>query len=309
MLQFCSQILEEFPEFFIVYGNNRARYPYSNSLLVQIDKNSHSAILFDNGIGHRLIRKLKREFKIQKTYLSHWHEDHVSGCALFKKHEYYCHNLDIPPLRDLDLFIDLYGVKGTPAEKEFFPIMQFLKIEPLNDIKIIRDNDLIPIKDDLSVRVIHTPGHTAGHCSFFEPKSKIIFLADIDLSKLGPMYLCQDANVNEFEESIKKILSLDIDYAISGHNGLFTGRKIIAAALKRYLNVIYERDNKVLNLLSEKIPKTTKDLIKKRIVYKNYEGEFANYLVISEDFIIQNHFDRLIQKGIIKKEDNGYILS
>ncbi|GAH49589.1 unnamed protein product, partial [marine sediment metagenome] len=59
----------------------------------------------------------------------------------------------------------------------------------------------------------------------------------------------------------------------------------------------------------EKIPKTTKDLIKKRIVYKNYEGEFANYLVISEDFIIQNHFDRLIQKGIIKKEDNGYILS
>ncbi|GAG54263.1 unnamed protein product, partial [marine sediment metagenome] len=114
--------------------------------------------LFDNGIGHRLIRKLKREFKIQKTYLSHWHEDHVSGCALFKKHEYYCHNLDIPPLRDLDLFIDLYGVKGTPAEKEFYPIMQFLKIEPLNDIKIIRDNDLIPIKDDLSVRVIHTPG-------------------------------------------------------------------------------------------------------------------------------------------------------
>lgn len=308
MLQFFSQISEEFPEFYIVYGSNRARYPYSNSLLVQTDKNNHSAILFDNGIGHRLIRKLKRKFKIQKIYLSHWHEDHISGNFLFKNEEIYCHNLDIPPLKDLNLFMDLYGVKGTPVEEEFNQIMQFLKIEPLNDLKIIQDNDLIPINSDLSIQVIHTPGHTAGHCSFFEPKSKIIFLADIDLSRLGPMYLCKDASVNEFEESIKKILNLKIDCAVSGHNDLFFGKEIITNALKRYLGLIYERDEKVLNLLSEKIPKTTKDLIKKYIVYKNYEGEFATYLVISENFIIQNHFDRLLQKKKIKFEDNGYIL-
>lgn len=308
MLKFCSQISEEFPEFYVVYGENRARYPFSNSFLIQKDKSGQSVILFDNGIGHRLIKKLKREFKIQKIYLSHWHEDHTSGCALLKEAEIYSHILDIPPLKDLDLFMDLYAVKGTPTEEKFHPIMQFLKIEPLNNINIISDNDQINIYDDLSIRVIHTPGHTAGHCSFYEPKSKIIFLADIDLTGLGPAYLCKDANVNEFEVSIKNIMNLDIDFAISGHIGLFTGKETIANALKQYLNIIYERDEKVLNLLSEKIPKSIQDLIKKNVIYKKYDGEYANYLVISEDIMIQNHLDRLLQKGMIKKEGPGYIL-
>jgi len=309
MLKFCSQISEEFPEFFVVYGENRARYPFSNSFLIQKNKSSQSAILFDNGIGHRLIKKLKREFKIKKIYLSHWHEDHTSGCALLKEAEIYSHILDIPPLKDLDLFIDLYAVKGTPAEEEFQPVMQSLKIEPLSNINIISNNDQIAINDDLNIRVIHTPGHTAGHCSFYEPTSKIIFLADIDLTGLGPAYLCKDANVNDFEESIKKILDLDIEYAISGHYDLFIGKEKIREALNRYLNVINIRDEKVLNLLSENVPKTTKDLIKKHIIYKNYAGEYESYLVISEDIMIQNHFKRLLQKGKIKFEDGGYLLS
>jgi len=78
--------------------------------------------------------------------------------------------------------------------------------------------------------------------------------------------------------------------------------------LKTFLNVLYERDEKVLNLLNEKVPKELKDLEKKNVVYKNYDTEFGEYLVYAENVMIQHHLDRLIEKKLISKEKSGYLL-
>ena len=65
--------------------------------------------------------------------------------------------------------------------------------------QLIEDKDLIKIGDQYSLKVIHTPGHTKGHCCFYEQNSKIAFLADIDLSSLGPWYGGLDSNVMDLE--------------------------------------------------------------------------------------------------------------
>ena len=40
---------------------------------------NNEAVLFDTGLGHNLVKDLLKDFKITKVFLSHWHEDHLSG--------------------------------------------------------------------------------------------------------------------------------------------------------------------------------------------------------------------------------------
>jgi glyoxylase-like metal-dependent hydrolase (beta-lactamase superfamily II) len=307
MTEFYSQIVEDFPEFFIVYGDNRGRYPYSNSMMVQTSETS--ATLFDCGISHKSIRRLKKKFEINKVYLSHWHEDHSSGYASLKQSEFYCQELNLPPLQDFNTFLQYYGNDPEEDQPESWTIiLKALKVQPIPGLRLINDNEILKISDYINVEVVHTPGHSAGHCCFYAPDCKIMFLADIDLSGLGPWYGCEECSVNDFEDSLKRLQNYDIKYAISGHIGLFTGRKEIKESLKTFLNVLYERDERVLNLLNEKEPKELMDLERKNVVYKSYDTEFGEYLVYAENVMIQHHLDRLIEKKMISKEKSGYIL-
>ena len=308
MSEIYSQITEDFPEIFIVYGENRGRYPYSNSMMVQTSDDN--AVLFDCGISHKFIRRLKKKYEINKVYLSHWHEDHASGYASLKQSEFFCQELNLPPLQDMKMFLRYYG--NDPEEEipdSWMIILKALKVQPIPVLRLVNDNDILKISDDINVEVVHTPGHSAGHCCFYAPESKIMFLADIDLYGLGPWYAAEDSNINDFENSMKRLQNFDMEYAISGHIGLLTGRKKIQESLNAYLNVLYERDERVLNLLSEKVPKKLTDLERNNIIYKSYDTEFGDYIVWAENFMVQLHIDRLIEKGKVEKEENGYLLS
>jgi len=59
--------------------------------------------------------------------------------------------------------------------------MESLRLENTEIEKPLDHKEIIKIGTNYKLQVIHTPGHTAGHCDFFELNSKIAFLADIDL--------------------------------------------------------------------------------------------------------------------------------
>lgn len=309
MNEFYSQITEDFPEYFIVHGDNRGRYPFSNSMMVKAEGNN--AILFDCGFGHKFIRRLKKVYNLPKVILSHWHEDHISGYASLKDSEFHCQVLNNPPLRDMDTFIAYYGLEGVDDVlwEGYEVILKMLKIQPMTDLIQIKNDDKIKISDGINIQVIRTPGHSDGHCCFYDAERKISFLADIDLSGLGPWYGCTDSNINDFEDSIKNLQQLDIEYAITGHTGLFSGKKEISELLTKYLSIIYERDDKVLNLLNENTSKSLEELERKHIVYARYNTQFENYLIFAENVMIKYHLERLDQLGKVKKENSGYILS
>ena len=172
---------------------------------------------------------------------------------------------------------------------------------------IIKNGEIIET-NSLRIKVIHTPGHTAGHCCFYEENSRIGFLADIDLTNFGPFYGGVDSSVIDFEESIDKLKKLDIDIAISGHKGVFYGRKPIKEELDRYKSKIYEYDERILSHLSEKIPINPEDLLKKNIIYKKY-GQFEIFEINAEKIMIEKHFEKFLKNNQIEKKNNGYILS
>ncbi|MFX1236339.1 MAG: MBL fold metallo-hydrolase [Promethearchaeota archaeon] len=287
---------EEYDGIFFIEGKNQGKYPYSNSLLV-------GDYLFDTGISEEKIQKLKKNVSINNVVLSHWHEDHISGNKNFNKAKFYCHREDKHIIEDISRMDLFYGV----IDSIYDDIMNMLDLRNRRIDYIFEGNDELIANNEIKLKVIHAPGHSAGHCCFYETNSKVIFLADIDLSSFGPWYGAMDSSVIEFERSIKRLKKLNLKFAFTSHSGVIDGIKTIRKKLERCLSIIYERDDVILSYLSEKKPKTAFDLEHKNITYKTY-SYFKNYELVAERIMIQYHLDKLLEENILEQEGNGYVL-
>ena len=302
MDNFIQPLSDEFKNVYFVRGKGNGGYPYSNSLLIE-------DYLIDTGISSKHLRKLKKEFSINNILLSHWHEDHILGNRLLKNANFLCHIEDKPVIENINKMEIYYGLLNTPAEGILEPFIQGFNIKNTKISKTIEDNEIIEIGKNFRLKVLHTPGHSAGHCCFYEENLKIIFLADIDLTRFGPFYGSMDSNLINFEESIEKLKKLDIEIAISSHKGVFKGTKLIKEELNKYLLIIYKRDERILSHLSEMTPLNSLDLMNKNIIYKKYSEFGKVFEIISERIMIEKHFDKFLKNNIIEKKNNGYILS
>ena len=299
MPEFIKSLSDEFENIYYIEGERRGGYPYSNSLLI-------GDYLIDTGISSGRIRKLNRKFEINTVILSHWHEDHIAGNRMLKNAKFLCHSEDKHIVEDIDKILPYYGLK-TEDFPEFVELLEGFRIKNTKIDRTIEHEEIIEI-NNLRLKVIHTPGHTAGHCCFFEENSRIGFLADIDLTNFGPFYGGIDSSVIDFEESMDKLLELNMEIAISGHKGLFQGKKLINEGLDRYKLKIYEYDERILSYLSEKNPLKPDDLIRKNIIYKRY-GLWEAFEITAEKTMIEKHFEKFLKNKIIEKKNNGYILS
>ncbi len=300
MNDFIQQMSDDFEGIYFIEGSRKGRYPFSNSLLVE-------DVLIDTGISSKHIRKLKKFFSINKVILSHWHEDHVSGNYLFQDVEYSCHIKDKYVIENLtEKLNEYYDVTDTPVEALFAPLMAGLKLINTKIDKTFEDNQLIEV-GDYSLKVIHTPGHTAGHSCFFEENSKVGFLADIDLSRF-PFYGCIDSNIIDYERSIEKLKKFNMEVIATGHKGIYKGANLIKEKLDLHASIIKEREERILEHLSETNPIKVEDLLKKNIVYKTYSNVEKEYEFIAEKVMIKKHFEKLLVNGLIEKKNNGHVL-
>ncbi len=292
---------EEFSNIFFIMGKERARYPYSNSLLI----GDH---LIDTGVSPEHLRKLKKLYPINHVFLSHWHEDHISGNFLLENAKFYCHLKDKTPIEDIRKMIPLYNVRNTPVEDELIRLIDELKMQNIKIDALLNDGDIFTIGEDLRLKVLFTPGHTAGHCAFYELKTKIGFLGDIDLSRY-PYYGNIDANLEDFEKSIAKIKNLDLNIVATGHRGVIEGGKKIVEEFEKYEAIIRGRDERILSYFSEREkPVRLDDFKNKNIIYRKYTA-FKDFELIAELLMIEKHLDKFQNAGIITEENKGYLLN
>ncbi|MFX0027713.1 MAG: MBL fold metallo-hydrolase [Candidatus Hermodarchaeota archaeon] len=299
MQEFMQSLINKFENIYFIEGEREGNYPYSHSLLV-------GDYLIDTGISGRRLRKVKRQFQINAIVLSHWHEDHISGNNLFHDLNFLCHEEDRIPIEDIEQILPYYRVDGTNAGEEFRTLFDLFGMKNTKISRFIRDNEIINISDYLKLKVIHTPGHTAGHCAFIELNSKIAFFGDIDLTRF-PYYATIDSDLMAYENSIEKLKSLDLEIAVLGHRDPVFGGNNIRAELENFRMIITKRDERILSNLSERNPIRPVDLKGRNLIYKRYS--FANFEVISELVMIEKHFDKFLRNKLITIKDNGYILT
>ncbi len=299
MLDFIQLLLDDYNNILFVRGQRNGNYPFSHSLLV-------GDYLIDTGISSNHLKKLSKEYPINNVLLSHWHEDHISGNHLLANSKFLCHAKDRHPIEDIEKILPYYNVENTDAGDEFSTMLGFYGIKNTHIDECFKENDIINIGDYLKLKVIFIPGHTAGHCGFYEMNSKIAFLGDMDLTRF-PYYATIDSNLMEFESSIEKLKKIDIEIAVVGHRDPVVGSNNVKAELNNFKSIIQKRDERILSNLSEKKPIHLTDLKGLNLIYRRYNSE--NFEIISELVMIEKHFDKFLKEDIIAIKDNGYILN
>ena len=300
MEDFIKPLSNELENIYFIEGFQRARYPYSNSMLIGDN-------LIDTGISTRRLKKLKKYFPINKVFLTHWHEDHISGNYLLRDAQFCCHPKDRIPIENVDKMIPLYNVKNTPIEDELKSLIKLLRMQNIKVDTFVEDNDIFDIGDQLKLKVLFTPGHTAGHCAYYELNSKIVFLGDIDLTKY-PYYGNLDASLIDFEESIAKIKSLDVNIVVTGHRGIIEGKKKIDEEIEKYQSILDGRGERILTYFSERGRSIKLDEFEKNnIIYRKYSA-YKDFEIIAELLMIEKHLEKFLKKGIISENDNSYAL-
>jgi glyoxylase-like metal-dependent hydrolase (beta-lactamase superfamily II) len=180
---------------------------------------------------------------IERIIATHGHIDHTGSTEEIRKAAgntiaFYIHPEDnwlISEERYQDFMWSneadgLTAVAGIPADdvekiRQRFSYFKELS-DPVDNASFLNDGDEFS-GNGYHLKVIHTPGHTAGSICLYEPEQKILFSGDnmikhitpnplVDIRKYG-LRNSEYQSLPTFLESLDKISKLDVRYVFSGH--------------------------------------------------------------------------------------------
>ncbi len=97
---------------------------------------------------------------------------------------------------------------------------------------ILHDGEIIDL-GNREVTVIHTPGHSPGHCCFYEAERKYLYSGDLVYQGcLDTFYPTTDPL--QFWHSIQKIQHLPVERILPGHHQLFVPVDLIGKIEKAF---------------------------------------------------------------------------
>lgn len=137
---------------------------------------------------------------------THCHYDHVGGDRDFIEAsgcEVAIHELEAELLRKGDCVITLVGVFGK-------------RLEPIEVARELHDGDRVKL-GELTLEVLHTPGHTQGSISLYEPERKILFSGDtLFCDGVGRTDL-PTSDGKALANSLRRFAKLEVERLYPGH--------------------------------------------------------------------------------------------
>jgi glyoxylase-like metal-dependent hydrolase (beta-lactamase superfamily II) len=282
------------------------KYPQSNSVLIDDDTRA----IIDPACNEEKLLSVHRERPIDVIINSHGHEDHILYNSRFPAAQLWVHELDADVFKDMEAFINQFFHPDEIDEKTKEDWSQLLtevvKFQPKEPDRLLADEEILDF-GQTRVQVLHTPGHTPGHLSFHFLNEKVIFLADLDLVKFGPYYGDNNSSIEDTIKSLQRLAKIDADaYLVShGKAGIMEGDPV---HIQRYIQVIYQREEKLLDFLASG-PKTIQEITAHGVIYGGHRlANGAWDLSKTEKSMMQKHLDRLERIGSVIKENGLYHL-
>jgi glyoxylase-like metal-dependent hydrolase (beta-lactamase superfamily II) len=279
------------------------RYPEGNSLLVEGER---EVAIIDPSLGVLAHRDVLP--KVDRILLSHCHEDHIAGNSLFPNVPVHLHSEDAQGLDSLDAMMEIYGF--DPAIDTAFRKLMVEKFnwrERAADVVTWDEGDELDL-GGVQVRVLHSPGHTRGHCCLeirwddAGETRRLLYLGDIELTSFGPYYGDAWSSLVDFEVSLSRIRKIEADwYATFHHIGVLAGRQAFLERLDRFEAMIGQREARLLAFICE--PRSMAEIVAHRFVYRPADPvPFADPV---ERRSMGQHLDRLIEAGSVRKLEDG----
>ena len=181
------------------------------------------AVLLDSGMGigdlYELARTLtKLPVQIVNT---HYHWDHSGGNARFAQRA--IHALDAVALAVQPELAGMAQQMRQPAARAVLPAgfdVDSYVIDAQPATHLLADGELLEL-GGRSLCVLHTPGHTPGHCSFWDQARGMLFSGDAAYQ--GAMFSCfAECDVQATVESARRLAALrGVRLVCPGHLGSF----------------------------------------------------------------------------------------
>jgi glyoxylase-like metal-dependent hydrolase (beta-lactamase superfamily II) len=98
------------------------------------------------------------------------------------------------------------------------------KVKPVTEFRTYEDGETVA-----GLRAVHTPGHTAGHCSLLAERHGVLFAGDAlaTVSFLsgakGPQVLAFNEDAGTARESLARLAPLEAGTVVVGHGDPFRG--------------------------------------------------------------------------------------
>ena len=181
----------------------------------------YKAVLIDTGLGIANIRYIVDKLTTLPVtvFTTHVHWDHIGGHKLFERIA--VHELEKNwiaggfPLSLNDVKEQLIKAQSVFPKEFNIDSYQFYQGEPSF---LLHDGDSFDLSGR-TIRVIHTPGHSPGHCCFYEPERKYLYSGDLIYKGcLDAFYPSTDPHL--FHQSVKRLMDYDISKVFPGHHDL-----------------------------------------------------------------------------------------
>lgn len=284
---------ERFGPVRVLYGAERGKYPQGNSILVE---GQRETVLIDPSLAIHPRREALPD--VDRILLSHCHEDHLAGCALFPDAALQVHAADHPGITSLDGFLSIYGMQGEGAADFAAFLQSEFHYEPRPNATTCAEGDVFDVGGAV-IEVLHTPGHTRGHCCFRirSEAGTLLYLGDVDLSGFGPYYGDAWSDLEDFERSLTRLRAEEADwYATFHHIGVLHGREAYLERFEKFAARIPAREEALLAWLAE--PRSLEEIVAHRFVYR--PGVELPWVDSAERRSMSQHLDRLATAGRVR---------
>jgi glyoxylase-like metal-dependent hydrolase (beta-lactamase superfamily II) len=276
----------------VLVGEENGKYPHGNSLRIC---GREATAVIDPSLSV-VARADELRDGADLVIQSHVHEDHVAGVHLFPQAKVYAHREDAAGLHSLDGLMAIYGYADADAAMRHVVLQQFHYVAR-PDTHSFEDGEVFPL-GGTQIRVIHTPGHTRGHCVLLAEPEGVLFLGDIDLTGFGPYYGDAWSNLEDFERSLQRVREIEARVWVSFHHaGVIDDRDTFLAKLDRFVARIAEREAALLEFLSE--PRSMIDLVRHRFLYRPHVN--LPFIDAVEERTIAQHLERLQRSGEVER--------
>ncbi len=173
---------------------------------------------------------------IKKVLITHCHNDHLGIMGRFKELNQaviYLHRNDMELTKiiynqehnywlETDKFLQSHGIPTSELTPWEYTLPDPVLAPP--DI-LLQGGEEIPVGEYV-LKVIHTPGHTPGHISFFEPKRKLLFSGDVILPTTIPNAAGHIQHMTNplhlYLNSLKMLREFEINLVLPGHESIFS---------------------------------------------------------------------------------------
>jgi glyoxylase-like metal-dependent hydrolase (beta-lactamase superfamily II) len=245
---------------------------------------------------------------ISRIVLTHAHEDH---CGLAKRVRDEANNAEILVHRwetghlfgrlAREQHRDLLLRSGVPAK--VFDEMRAL----YSDISLLTDaleeGEYQPLEDNAelqfsggSLRVLHTPGHTPGSCTFVREANRTIICGDCVLKRITPNPIVSPdpidparrfPSLGEYLVSLARLREFRPTLTYGGHGEPITDFEEI---FHRYVRAIDERQRRVVSMVSKE--GITAFEVASKLFPTSFDHDVHRFLAISEAIAHLDHAER-----------------